>query len=93
MHLQRDPSAAGNGGPDTGHSSNEANPPGASDHIAEVVEQQAAPGCAEAKTRVIDDGENFGLLSPMTRAASLVIIAFQLGYTALDRIEYPLTFP
>ena len=93
MHLQIDPSAAGNGRPDTGHSSNGANPPDASDHIADVVEQQPARASDDTNTRVMDDGDNIGSLSPMARAASLVIIAFQLGYTALDRIEYPLTFP
>ncbi len=39
------------------------------------------------------DGDDIALLSPMVRAASMVIIAFQLGYAALDRVEYPLTFP
>ncbi len=41
----------------------------------------------------MDDGDDFALLSPMARAGSLVIIAFQLGYTVLDRVEYPLLFP
>jgi PAS domain S-box-containing protein len=93
VHLQIDPSAAGNGRPDTGHSSNGANTPDASDQVADVVEQQPARGSDDTNTRVMDDGDNIGSLSPVARAASLVIIAFQLGYAVLDRLEYPLTFP
>jgi PAS domain S-box-containing protein len=93
VHLQIDPPAAGNGRPDIGHSSNGANPVGASDHIADVVEQQLARGSKETRTQVIDDGDVIGPLSPVTRAASSVIVAFQLGYTVLDRVQYPLTFP
>jgi PAS domain S-box-containing protein len=93
VHLQIDPSADGNGRPDTGHSSNGANPPDASDHSADVIKQQPARGSKETRTLVMDDGDDIESLSPVTRAASLVIIAFQLGYTALGRIEYPLTFP
>jgi PAS domain-containing protein len=59
------------------------------DHI--VIEPSHISG--RATTRVFDDRDNFALPSPIARAASIVIIAFQLGYTALDRVEYPLTFP
>lgn len=91
MHLQIDPSAAGDGRPDPVHSSNGANPPGTIAHIADVIEVQPAPGSDET-TRTMDDGGDFGLLSPTMRAATLVIITFQVGYTLLDRVEYPLTF-
>ena len=50
-------------------------------------------GSDEAKTHVMEDGDDFTLLSPTTRAATLVIIAFQVGYTLLDRVEHPLMFP
>jgi PAS domain S-box-containing protein len=93
VHLQIDPSAAGNGRPDIAHSTNGANPPGVSAHIADLVEQQPARGSRETRTQMMDDGDNIGSLSPVARAVSLVIIAFQLGYTALDRVQYPLTFP
>jgi PAS domain S-box-containing protein len=56
-----------------------------------VIEPSHISG--RATTRVFDDRDNFALPSPIARAASIVIIAFQLGYTALDRVEYPLTFP
>jgi PAS domain S-box-containing protein len=77
-------------------SDNGASASAADGHSAPVTDPIAiepSRGSDHAMTRVIDDGDNFALLSPTARAASLVIIAFQLGYTALDRVEYPLTFP
>ena len=38
------------------------------------------------------DGDNSEWVSSVLRAASLAIIAFQIGYTVLDGGEYPQTF-
>ena len=40
----------------------------------------------------MSDGENTEWVSSILRAASLAILAFQIGYTVLDGVEYPLTF-
>ncbi|MGC2762710.1 MAG: PAS domain S-box protein [Candidatus Binatus sp.] len=43
-------------------------------------------------TLVMGDGDNTEWVSSILRAASIAIIAFQIGYTVLDGVEYPQTF-
>ena len=38
------------------------------------------------------DHDSTLVLLPMLRAGSLALVAFQIAYTVLDRVEYPLTF-
>ncbi|MGH7925851.1 MAG: PAS domain S-box protein [Candidatus Binatus sp.] len=45
-----------------------------------------------ATTLVADGADTPALVSPMVRAGASATIAFQIGYTILDRAEYPLTF-
>jgi len=91
---QIDPSAesVGTGPRRSNNGTSAAAARGVSAAITDPIAIEPSRGSAQASTRVMDDGDNFALLSPMTRAASLVIVAFQLGYTAPDRVQYPLTF-
>jgi PAS domain S-box-containing protein len=42
----------------------------------------------EAITRVMDDADNSAWVSSILRAVSIAVIAVQIGYTVLDRVEY-----
>jgi PAS domain S-box-containing protein len=53
---------------------------------------EPARGSGNAMTLVMSDGENTEWVSSILRAAGLAILAFQIGYTVLDGVEYPLTF-
>ena len=60
---------------------------------ATAVEAIPASGFVAAFDDAADVDNNFALVSPILRAGSLAIVAFQAGYTLLDRIEFPQNFP
>jgi PAS domain S-box-containing protein len=94
---QIDPFANGNNRSDDRHSGNGTGAParGVTEALAERIatEPIAAAGSSDgAMTQVVDDRDNFAEVSSILRAGALAIIALQIGYTVLGRIEYPLTF-
>ena len=60
---------------------------------ATAVEAIQASGFATAFDDAAEVDKNFALVSPILRAGSLAIVAFQVGYTLLDRAESPQNFP
>ena len=60
--------------------------------IVDSIELEPAGGSDEAMTLVMGDDDNSEWVSSILRAASLAIIAFQIGYTVLDGVEYAQTF-
>ena len=58
-----------------------------------VVEAIPASGFVAAFDDAAEVDNNFVLVSPILRAGSLAIVAFQVGYTLLDRAEFPQNFP
>ncbi|MGD0670940.1 MAG: response regulator [Candidatus Binatus sp.] len=60
--------------------------------ITDGLALEPAGGPDQAVTLVMGDGDNSEWVSSVLRAASLAIIAFQIGYTVLDGGEYPQTF-
>jgi PAS domain S-box-containing protein len=63
------------------------------DADATAVEAIPASGFVAAYDDAAEVDNNFALLSPILRAGSLAIVAFQAAYTLLDRAEYPQNFP
>ena len=59
---------------------------------ATAVEAIPASGFVSAFDDAAEVDINFALVSPILRAGSLAIVAFQAGYTLLDRAEYPQNF-
>ncbi len=57
------------------------------------VEAIPASGFVAAFDDAAEVDDNFALVSPILRAGALAIVAFQAGYTLLDRAEYPQNFP
>jgi PAS domain S-box-containing protein len=60
---------------------------------ATAVEAIPASGFVAAFDDAAEVDINFALVSPILRAGSLAIVAFQAGYTLLDRAEFPQNFP
>jgi PAS domain S-box-containing protein len=58
-----------------------------------AVEAILASGFVAAFDDAAEVDKNFVLVSPILRAGALAIVAFQAGYTLLDRAEYPQNFP
>ena len=95
MDHQIDPSGDRLGNADPRHLANgtaasarrDAFPP-----IVDSIELEPAGGSDEAMTLVMGDDDNSEWVSSILRAASLAIIAFQIGYTVLDGVEYAQTF-
>jgi two-component system sensor histidine kinase/response regulator len=67
-------------------------PQGSADATA-GVEAIPASGFVAAFDDAAEVDKNFVLVSPILRAGALAIVAFQAGYTLLDRAEYPQNFP
>ncbi|MGA8643430.1 hypothetical protein [Candidatus Binatus sp.] len=40
----------------------------------------------------MDDDGDLGFIAPTLRASTLALVAFQIAYLVLDRLEYPLRF-
>ncbi len=57
-----------------------------------VVEAIPASGFVAAFDDAAEVDKNFVLVSPILSAGALAIVAFQAGYTLLDRAEYPQNF-
>jgi PAS domain S-box-containing protein len=92
---QIDPSVDGLGIADPRHLPNGAAASSARDAFRpkfDSIELEPARGCGNAMTLVMSDGENTEWVSSILRAAALAILAFQIGYTLLDGVEYPQTF-
>jgi PAS domain S-box-containing protein len=89
VHLETDPSAEGLG-IEARRSDNGTSAPTTHPFATPIADITAIE---PAMTHVMDDGDNSTWVSSTMRAGSLTIIAFQIGYTMLDRVEYPLTFP
>jgi PAS domain S-box-containing protein len=53
---------------------------------------EPARGAEPAIALVKDVGQNSGRMAPTLRTGAVAIVAFQIGYTLLDRVEYPLRF-
>ena len=95
MDHQIDPSGDRLGNADPRHLANgtaasarrDAFPP-----IVDSIELEPAGGSDEAMTLVMGDDDNSEWVASILRAASLAIIAFQIGYTVLDGVEYAQTF-
>jgi two-component system sensor histidine kinase/response regulator len=95
VDLQADPSAEGVRGVNARRSTNGTAAPdavGTAAPITERIDLEPTRAADEAMTRVMDDSDDIAFVLPMVRAASLVIIAFQIGSTLLDRVEFPHTF-
>ncbi len=95
MDHQIDPFAHGLGRAQPRHLANGAAAPATRDAfpaITDGIELEPAAGSEQALTLVMGDGDNSEWVSSVLRAASLAIIAFQIGYTVLDGGEYPQTF-
>ena len=95
MDHQIDPSAEAFGGAEARHSSDgtavsasrDAFPP-----IADRKEAEPAHVHAAATTHVMDADGDLAFIAPTLRASTLALVVFQIAYSVLDRIEYPLTF-
>ncbi len=95
MDHQIDPFAHGLGRAQPRHLANGAAAPATRDAfpaITDGIELEPAGGSEQALTLVMGEGDNSEWVSSVLRAASLAIIAFQIGYTVLDGGEYPQTF-
>ncbi len=95
MDHQIDPSVDGLGIADPRHLANGTAAAAGRDAFPQKVdsiELEPARGSGNAMTLVMSDGENTEWVSSILRAASLAILAFQIGYTVLDGVEYPPTF-
>ncbi len=99
MDHQTDPSANGSGSkitlPPRTAASNGTSTPAARDTrplIAEHIEAEPRNGCDAATARLTVAHNSSPPVSLILRAVALAVIAVQIGYTALDRMEYPLTF-
>ncbi len=80
---------------DPRHLANGTAAPAARDAFPPKIDSIAlepARGCGNVMTLVMSDGENTEWVSSILRAAALAILAFQIGYTLLDGVEYPQTF-
>jgi CheY-like chemotaxis protein len=97
---QTDPSANGSGSkttePRPPGTSNGASAPAGRDISRLIIESVGAETAREdndpTKRTTIEEDPSIGLVAPMLRAGSSALIAFQLGYLLLDRLEYPQTF-
>ena len=95
MDHQIDPSIDGLGIADPRHLANGTAASATRDTILPIIdsiELETAAGSDKAMTLVMGDGDNTEWVSSILRAASIATIAFQMGYTLLDRVEYPQTF-
>jgi len=60
--------------------------------MADEVALQPANSSDQARTLVNGADDDSARMAPLFRASASALIAFQIGYTVLDRVEYPLTF-
>jgi PAS domain S-box-containing protein len=96
VDLQADPAAEGIGNGNARRSTNGTIVPDAVSKSAPItggitIEPAHRPDDRVTIVAVADDN-NPELVSPILRACLFAIIAFEIGYTALDRGEYPQTF-
>jgi len=92
---QIDPSVDGLGTADPRHLANGTAASATRDASSakiDSIELEPAGGSDKAMTMVMSADDNSEWVSSILRAASFAIIAFQIGYTVLDAVEYPQTF-
>jgi len=92
---QIDPSADGHANGDSRHTLNGAPAPavrGVSAAITDDLASQPAHSSEQATTLARRPDDDSTWIAPMLRASASALLAFQIGYAMLDRVEYPLTF-
>ncbi|MFZ2062184.1 MAG: PAS domain S-box protein [Candidatus Binatus sp.] len=95
MGHQIDPFAEDVGRADTRYSSNGTAASAIPDAVPRVVDSkhnEPARVHAAATTLAMDDDGDLGFIAPTLRASTLALVAFQIAYLVLDRLEYPLRF-
>ncbi|HEY9159081.1 hybrid sensor histidine kinase/response regulator [Candidatus Binatus sp.] len=95
MDHQIDPRADSLGKAEPRHLANGTAAPATGDAFPariDSIELEPAGGAGEAMTLAMGGGDNSAALLPILRAAAFAIIAFQIGYTVLDSVQYPQTF-
>ncbi len=94
MGHQIDPFAEAFGRAEPRHSSNGTAASASPDAVPLVVDAKHAERAlihVAATTLAMDAGE-LAFIAPTLRASALALLAFQIAYLVLDRLEYPLTF-
>src|SRR5579862_3354775 len=66
--------------------------PDAVRHVVESREAEPAPVHVAGTTLAIDADVDLAFIAPTLRASTLALVAFQIAYSVIDRLEYPLRF-
>ena len=95
MGHQIDPFAEDVDRADIRHSSNGTAASAIPDAVPRVADSKHAEPArvhAAATTLAMDDDGDLAFIAPTLRASTLALVAFQVAYLVLDRLEYPLRF-